>query len=384
MDILVQYYSRRNAGDDLFIDLLARHFTDCRLSLIASPRYRPLGLPEHVRLHPISYSRAAWRIVQRVAGLDSPLSRRIGRRNAFRLQSLADSSEAYVNIGGSIFMESGEEERPFRGDGAPCFDYVSTRRPGGRRFLIGANLGPAFTDEYGRRMCYEVGKYTHACLRDWASYTLVRKLGHAQYAPDVIFLAQQPAPTETDGRAVISVVDIRRHTADEAVAAAYERLLADTVRALRKRNVPVTLCSFCRAQGDERAIHRILALLEDKSGVSTHFYRGDLPALLQLFSNAGFVVASRFHAMILGMSFGKPVFPIAYDCKTRHYLDDLAFAGASADLCDLPRLTADDVLSNYDRHILADCAAHKAHAANQFRALRDFVDAHHAKETTHA
>ena len=127
-------------------------------------------------------------------------------------------------------------------------------------------------------------------------------------------------------------------------------------------------------EGDEDAIDHLLSLLPDRSGVSVCCYDGNIPKLLSLLSDATYIIASRFHAMILALSFGKPVFPISYNCKSRHYLEDLDFRGKFASLSDLPETTVEDVLYNYDHRIITDCSLHKQHAQNQFRALREFLD----------
>lgn len=374
MDVLVQYFARRNLGDDLFIHILAGAFPDCRLRLVGHPFFHPRGLPENVTLHPVSWSRLAWRCVQRVIGRDSALSHRIGKRNLYRLRSLADRSEAYVNIGGSIFVDQGGAEIPFSGEGEPCLDWVSEVKARDHHFLIGANLGPMRTEDYPRRMYLALRTYTHVCLRDWASYTMVRQLTQAQYAPDLVFMLPQPETVQTQQRTVISVIDMHRVSGDASLADSYEQLMARTADEPLDRGGQVTLCAFCRSQGDLAAARRIAGKMRGKAEILC--YNGDPAPVLEAIAAADQVIAGRFHAMILALSWGKAVFPVAYDCKTRHYLEDLRFPGRWAAPADIPRLTPADVLENYDRRVICDCAAHRQHAGNQLRALRTFVDAH--------
>ena len=48
------------------------------------------------------------------------------------------------------------------------------------------------------------------------------------------------------------------------------------------------------------------------------------------------MVATRFHAMILGLSAKKKVLPLIYNLKTRTALEDLSFNGACYDITQLP------------------------------------------------
>ena len=115
-------------------------------------------------------------------------------------------------------------------------------------------------------------------------------------------------------------------------------------------------------------------MLPEGTRITTHFYNGNIGKTLEVFSKASFVIASRFHSMILGISFGKPVFPISYNCKTINYLNDLHFAGKYATLSSLFEITSEDVLYNYEKYIVTECTLHKQYAIHQFRALRTFLD----------
>ena len=84
--------------------------------------------------------------------------------------------------------------------------------------------------------------------------------------------------------------------------------------------------------------------------------------------------ALAFHSIVLGMNFCKPVFPIIYNCKTEHFLSDIHFAGRFAGLSDLNSATLEDVLYNYEHHIVADCTMLRRCAVNQFRGLENYLE----------
>ena len=108
----------------------------------------------------------------------------------------------------------------------PEYDVKSVMQEG-NKFVIGANLGPVYSEGYWENICRRLKGFSHVCLRDWASYSRVRDLTHVQYAPDVLFLVERPQVPEKGENVVISLVDMARHTDDETVIDAYYRLMAD-------------------------------------------------------------------------------------------------------------------------------------------------------------
>ena len=373
--ILVSFYPTNNLGDDLFIHILAEQFPDCKIDLMSSIRHAPRHLRSNVRIHPFSYFLALNSQLQKIIKKYPPLSQKFWQFEKRYRRELIQNSDAYLNIGGSLFMDRGdpEEEIHFPANKRPAYDYISAPQNNGNSFLIGANLGPVFHESYWTNIRETFQAYNHVCLRDYASYRMLQDLPHVQYAPDVIFMAHQPEPEKIGENVVISVIDIGLRTKDHAVIDAYYSLLRDTILRFNSQNIPVTLVSFCKMEGDEDAIAHLMDMLPDHANVSTCFYDGNIQKLLSLMSNATYIVASRFHAMILALSFGKPVFPISYNCKIKHYLDDVDFQGKYAVLQQLPEITADDLLYNYEHRIITDCSLHKKYAPNQFRALREFL-----------
>lgn len=85
------------------------------------------------------------------------------------------------------------------------------------------------------------------------------------------------------------------------------------------------------------------------------------------------MIGSRFHSVILGILYGKPIFPVSYNCKIENYLADLRFQGKYATLDQLPSLKVEDVIYNYENRIITDCSEHKKYAGNQFCGLKEYL-----------
>ena len=84
-------------------------------------------------------------------------------------------------------------------------------------------------------------------------------------------------------------------------------------------------------------------------------------------------VTSSFHSIILGILYEKPVFPVSYNCKTENYPADLQFEGKYVALDELPSLTPEDVIYNYENRIITECSEHKKYAGNQFWGLKEYL-----------
>ena len=54
--ILLDFYSCRNLGDDLFVKIFSDYFRDCRINLIVNLRYIPKDLGTNVKIHPFLHS----------------------------------------------------------------------------------------------------------------------------------------------------------------------------------------------------------------------------------------------------------------------------------------------------------------------------------------
>lgn len=87
----------------------------------------------------------------------------------------------------------------------------------------------------------------------------------------------------------------------------------------------IELLSFCCMEGDEEAIKELIEKLdpEEKKKVGASGYKGNLDECIQKIAESEIVIATRFHAVILGWLFGKKVFPIIYNQKTKKVLNDM-------------------------------------------------------------
>ncbi|MGL5089004.1 MAG: polysaccharide pyruvyl transferase family protein, partial [Cetobacterium sp.] len=132
------------------------------------------------------------------------------------------------------------------------------------------------------------------------------------------------------------------------VESEYFNRLKSLILDMIKDGKKVKLMSFCQEERDEEAIIKLLNMISNQhhKNISKYFYRGDINEAIDVINKAESVVATRFHAMILGFVLKKPVFPIAYSKKMTNVLEDLEFKGNFASLDNLKNLNYEKFKEN--------------------------------------
>ena len=150
--IVLDFYSCYNLGDDLFVETFAKHFSDCEIHLLVNPKCVPKKLPPNVRI--LHFSHVDLRL-RRISNLASHRGRQkmvhmVEHVRQRRLKHIANGCDAFVKIGGSIFMQHapGCAEIDFSTQEKPDFALRPAQGSRGNRFIIGANLGPVYSEDY--------------------------------------------------------------------------------------------------------------------------------------------------------------------------------------------------------------------------------------------
>ncbi|AEK35665.1 hypothetical protein CVAR_0317 [Corynebacterium variabile DSM 44702] len=316
-NVFLRFYDQTNLGDDLFVEIIADRYAD-RFTVVR-PRsaggYRP---PDNVDCRRNSLV---------VAVVDRLLENLVGIRSLVSLLQ-ARKSDLMVYIGGSLFMQTGGLRRWRREDRF----FALLGRP---FYILGSNVGPVLNEKFITILAKTFGRARDVCFRDQASYAMFDQLGSTRVSTDVAFtLDTEKYSTAREGDSVVfSIVDVERKC-DGVPRDVYEGQVADLVEKFSAKGFSVSLMSFCRAEGDEDAARRIAGRLDPSLSrdVELYFYNGDLTAALEKISSSKVIVASRFHATVLGLLFGKKVFPMYYSDKMRNVMDDIGFRGPSVDM----------------------------------------------------
>ena len=139
--------------------------------------------------------------------------------------------------------------------------------------------------------------------------------------------------------------------------------------------IPVTLFGFCGFEGDDKAIERVLQMINDRHSVKISLYQGDIDKFLNEINECESIIATRFHAFVTAVMMKKNVYPIIYSPKQSNVLKDIGFDGVVWDM--------------YSGHfpeacsIIKDCFSVKSQfsaddlfteSKNQFYALDKFIN----------
>ena len=231
----------------------------------------------------------------------------------------------FIKLGGSIFMEPKDWKQK------GTFPAWQCKLLNGNKFIIGANFGPHYTDAFLKRAYSSLRFYRGVSFRYQASYALFQDIAQACCAPDLLF--QYDYPPSKEGKGVgISVIAPQRKLPEGLTAEQYYDAMAQLADGYIEDGQPVRLLSFCQEERDEEAIDEIRQRMRYADRVQCCLYRGNIAQMLDAINDCQYLIAARFHAMVLGFAMGKKVLPVIYSHKQTNVLQDLGFDGCIWDL----------------------------------------------------
>jgi colanic acid/amylovoran biosynthesis protein len=353
---MVYAYTNFNLGDDLFIRILFERYPYTQFYLYAPHEYKHnFNMYKNVTV----YSSSNFFVRLLNYGM-----RKI--RTDISLRTiLAKKCDAIVHIGGSIFIQKDNW------DGIPKYRQNLEKKP---YYVLGANFGP-FRDQQFYKKHYELFQgYTDVCFRDTYSYELFKDLPNVRMASDIVFQLHNKQTVPTEKHIMISVIkpSFRRDFSN------YDKIYYQKIRDISiyfvKMGYRVTLMSFCENEGDKEAVEEIIRILPKQiiKKIEAYYYKSDIEEALRLIASSTYVVATRFHAMILGWVLNKPVFPIAYSEKMNNVLRDIAYKGSYINLREINNLTPLEVYEGIKTNSV-DITAQAKNAENHFKKLDEYL-----------
>lgn len=314
---MIYAYTANNLGDDLFIYLLCKRYKNTQFSIYAPARYKETfkGL-KNLRVIPSD------RFIERVFRLICRLLRKEGFREAI----LAKKHDVGIYIGGSLFRETSDWEKTWQ-------RFRTVARIHEHFFILGANFGPYKSERFFRAYEALFKQCTDVCFREQKSLNLFKHLQHARFAPDIVFQLQHKAK-KTTNKVIISVIypSLREHL--KHVDVHYFKLLSHITIGCINEGQQVCFMSFCNRENDHIAISKITDLIPEKylHSIEIYHYEDNIHEALSLIAAAKAIVATRFHAMIIGWVMKKPVYPIIYSEKMINVIQESHFQGQYIDL----------------------------------------------------
>lgn len=347
--VLLRYYDRANLGDDLFLDILLSRYED----YFIVPSANKDRFTKHTNI--IWWGGSVALFTNRIIG-------KLLHKANYSLRLASRQCDVIVYVGGSVFIDNGNStqwslETEF---------YHDLTRP---YYILGSNIGPIRSEQFLETVREILKGAQDVCLRDLASYELTKDLQNVRVATDIAFTLNTADYTIINKKiAIFSLIDgeskfdnITTEQYEASVRVMTERLIANGYR--------VIYMSFCKTEGDEIANKRILGGLPAHIGpiVEQFRYDGNLEKAMALIASSELIIASRFHATILGLVFGKKVLPMAYSDKTTDILADMAFPGIVVDIRKINQF--DPITFDFNNIPIMDIAEQRVLAETQFQEL---------------
>lgn len=325
--IKVYAYTKQNLGDDLFIKILCERYPNTQFVLYAPEVYKEIFKSTN-NLEICSSDNKLNRIVNFIA-------RKFGINN-YVDKRLVEASDGGVYIGGSLFIQ-GDDWREY------TENYIKPMNVKDKPFyLLGVNFGPFNSKEYYLKYKEIFRKYTDICFRENHSYDMFKDLNNTRIADDIVF-GLKGIKIKQDNSVVISVIRPSYREELQREDFSYYKKMKEMCIEFINRGLEVTLMSFCKNEGDEDAVSAMISLIPDelKDKIHSYYYETNINEALNVLASSKAIVASRFHAMILGLVFEKPILPLIYSKKMTNVLEDINFKGPYYNIKKLDKVNID-------------------------------------------
>lgn len=350
--VMLKAYCKNNLGDDLFLKIISDRYKNEFYS-ICSPKYKYINRFNNISFNKSYIKYYTYRILEKIF-----------KKNKLMERKYFKKSNYVVTIGGSIFIEN---DKNSVNEIVKRFDTQ-----GKNHYILGANFGPYKSEKYKQiieKFVFESAE--DVCFRDSFSYNLFNNNKKIRQAPDIIFsLDISKVNIIKSKKIIISVIDCCNRFSNKTTEN-YEHTILEIINRFTKLNYEVILMSFCKAEGDEKAINRIINKITDKKIkklTSKYYYRGNIEEALNVIGDSEIVFGSRFHANILGLIMNKTVIPIAYSDKTINVMRDINFQGKIIDIRNISNFSINDI-SEKDFNYKCDVSAQKKEAVKHFEKL---------------
>ena len=296
--VFLMAYARKNLGDDIFVKMLLERYPQINFYMKIKDKEFLEELSRYNNLNVL-----------------------IGEDTDEELYKMnVEEYDAYVYIGGSIFIEGGKVYNLSE----KFLDFVKRCKDKNIPFCyISCNYGPYQTKEYFELSRKNFEACTDICFREKYSYNLFKDIKNVRYAPDFIFsykIQQEEKIPNSIGISVINL-DIRhdlKHIGNE-----YHDFLVNNINRYIRDGNTVYLYSFCKHEQDEAVMERLMKEFENTPNVIEVKYDGDIDKFLEIYSKMEYMICARFHAIILSAICRQKMFVMSYSKKIDNVIEDL-------------------------------------------------------------
>lgn len=324
--IYLRAYLNENLGDDLFVKIVADRYPNYTFKIydINSPIVKfPSNVEfiiddvekNRIRKQRIKFEKIRSNRVMRHLFIDFFMHDNCEKRKIIK------NSILRLYVIGSGFMEGGKIG----------LEYYLNERSFFKKdaYLLGCNFGPYYSRQYRKIHEKLFALSNDICFRDTYSKEQFSMLSNVRQEADIVFTykgGEKEIAGVSLGYILISVVNLNKDSNSTELRNDYLQFLIKLVIDITQLGKKVILVGFCKNQRDNEVIEKICdGLLPEKLKNIQIFNYPDIgyKEMMWLFKNADAVVASRYHAAIIGMLYSKKIYVLAYSEKIIHVLQDI-------------------------------------------------------------
>ncbi|MFB4168898.1 polysaccharide pyruvyl transferase family protein [Virgibacillus sp. JSM 102003] len=334
--ILVNAYFAQNLGDDLFLKVLFDRYPNVEFHLLTANEKYKIVFQNY-----------------RNVKIIKTLSVKIGNRTVNLFNKVHDcivkyrNYNAFVNIGGSIFMESVGWEKGLKSRRHLPEKFKKVNK---NTYIIGANFGPFEDDLFMRKHKEFFASFDDICFRDNYSYTIFGDLENVRFAPDVVFSLKSKYSAIPGNNRVIgfSIIDVEKRKGLKHYFYKYIEKMSEIIKNYIDLGYKIKLFSFCEKEGDLRAINFLLKNMESQYAkqVAVVSYSVNINKFLDEYKTCETVIGTRFHSIILSLLFNQNIFPIIYSDKSYNVLRDINMESNCCFIKDIEELDVKKVIKD--------------------------------------
>ena len=364
--IFIYAYMAKNLGDDLMVRLLCDRYPNVDFFLYADSFYKT-AFKDLKNLTVFSAEDKEVRFWNKTL-------RAVKKTNNGFMERLMKKCDATVHIGGSVFIQHNDDYSAFLKADQDLRVFSK------KVFLIGSNFGPYKDEQYYLDYHKLLATYDGVSFRDKYSYNKFSDIPKVVYAPDVVFNYTDTKVHDCQHRVLFSTISLAGRTDNFAIVQyweTYRKFIQKLAKKYIELGYKVTFLSFCEPQGDLYEINQIIEEgnfdnCMDK--IEIRNYNGDINESISLIKESEIVVGTRFHSIILGWLFNKPVLPIVYDNNTLQVLKDMDLKNY-ASIKELDNISIDDLIENIEFVPTEKIEQLKLEAVQHFKFLDQFINA---------
>lgn len=360
--IFVDVYLAYNLGDDLFLDILSKKYPKAEFTVNYVGRDYDEFIAKYKNVKRRKYTL-----------LDKVLQKLKIKDTLTNYKNIAESHDAMVFIGGSIFRDESYHESLYRDRINMIDEFNKLDKP---VFILGSNFGPYTREEFFKDYKEFFARCKDVCFRDTYSYNLFKDMKNVRCEPDIVFQLDLDRFKNSEKKDIIgfSIIDVKHKDGLAQYENEYIKSHIKSIELLVSKGYRCCLISFCEKEGDLQAINKILENLsiEIKKYVDVYEYNGNLDDSFNIISEFKLFIAARFHANIIAQLLEVPILPVIYSDKTSNMLRDINL--------DNLMITMDNLNDMYNKSVLerafknkVDLYNIKVESIKQFDRLTQYI-----------